>query len=234
MSLRSNSTVGNDAVVTADAVVNEKDADIPAVVGDPFGESDILVAIQERLLDVPGIVPTAQAMSLFGEHAAGWMGMAAVGAVVDKQNRIGWVKLGVSAFTSHAASVVIKRIVRRRRPHDPRIRIGVSTPSKLSFPSSHSTSTTAAMVSLMQLGAGPAPLVGIPAIMLSRLVLGVHYPTDVATGAALGTTTSVVVDKVVDAIVAKRAHNNSDINTVDLAEPIPADAPAEAEERTAK
>lgn len=37
--------------------------------GDPFGESDVLVNIQHTLNDVPGVLPTARAMSYFGEHA---------------------------------------------------------------------------------------------------------------------------------------------------------------------
>ncbi len=169
------------------------------IAGDPFGESDALVAIQRQLLDQPGIIPAAKAMSFFGEHAAGWLALATLGAVADGPRRQAWVKVGASAFTSHAASVIIKRIVRRPRPHDPRIRIGVGTPSKLSFPSSHATSTTAALISLRYLARSTttknALLLGVPAIMLSRLVLGVHYPTDVATGAALGAATAVAVEK---------------------------------------
>ncbi|OFT68735.1 hypothetical protein HMPREF3130_10235 [Corynebacterium sp. HMSC14B06] len=177
--------------------------------GDPFGESDVLVTIQHTLNDVPGVLPTARAMSYFGEHALGWMGLAALGAAVDKERRIGWAKVGVSAFTSHAASVVLKRIVRRPRPHDRRIAIGVGTPSKLSFPSSHATSTTAALVGIAKLGYPAAPAVGVPAIMLSRLVLGVHYPTDVALGAALGTATALAVDKIGDRVIEpKKAQHN--------------------------
>lgn len=172
--------------------------------GDPFGESDLLVGIQGALNEVPGVIPAARAMSFFGEHALGWMGLAALGAAVDSKRRVGWAKVGVAAFTSHAASVVIKRIVRRPRPHDPRIAIGVGTPSKLSFPSSHATSTTAALVGLAALGYGAAPAVGVPAIMLSRLVLGVHYPTDVALGAALGASTAVAVDKIGDKVIRPR------------------------------
>lgn len=176
------------------------------ITGDPFGESDLLVGIQGALNEVPGVIPAARAMSFFGEHALGWMGLAALGVAVDSKRRVGWAKVGVAAFTSHAASVVIKRIVRRPRPHDPRIVIGVGTPSKLSFPSSHATSTTAALVGLAALGYGAAPAVGVPAIMLSRLVLGVHYPTDVALGAALGASTAVAVDKIGDKVIRPRVN----------------------------
>ncbi|AKK04159.1 phosphatase PAP2 family protein [Corynebacterium epidermidicanis] len=159
-------------------------------------EADILVEVQRALLGRPGVVGTARGMSLFGEHAAGWLALGAAGAVVDKPRRRKWVALVGAAFVSHAASVVIKRIVRRPRPTDPRIEIGVGTPSSLSFPSSHATSTTAALVSLSMLLGKKWPLLGVPLMMLSRMVLGVHYPTDVATGAALGAATAVAASEI--------------------------------------
>lgn len=169
------------------------------VKGDPLGESQILVKIQNALADQPSVLPLARGMSHFGEHALGWMGLAAAGAVLDKDRREDWVHVGVSAFTAHAASVVLKRIVRRPRPHHPDIVIGVGTPSKLSFPSSHATSSTAALVAVSQLTGSPAPLVGVPAMALSRLVLGVHYPTDVALGSLVGALTAGVLRPVVRA-----------------------------------
>lgn len=162
----------------------------------PKTESDILVGIQSALLNRPGVKQVARGMSLFGEHAAGWLTLGAAGAVVDKPRRRKWLALFGSAFMSHAASVVIKRIVRRPRPTDERIEIGVGTPSKLSFPSSHATSTTAALVSLSLLLGKKWPLFGVPAMMLSRMVLGVHYPTDVATGAALGAATALAANEI--------------------------------------
>ncbi|WP_048381224.1 phosphatase PAP2 family protein [Corynebacterium renale] len=158
-------------------------------------EVKTLLALQGSVGKLPGVLPAARAMSFFGEHALGWMGLGAVGAVADKQRRRGWINVAVSAFISHAASVVIKRIVRRPRPHDPRIEIGVGTPSKLSFPSSHATSTTAALVALTYVVKNPAPLAGVPVMVLSRMVLGVHYPTDTIAGAALGAATALGVEK---------------------------------------
>nr|WP_251364935.1 phosphatase PAP2 family protein [Corynebacterium diphtheriae] len=136
---------------------------------------------------------TARGLSHFGEHALGWMGMGALGALIDAPRRAQWVRLIAAAFVSHAISVVVKRIVRRKRPHDPRIKIGVGTPSKLSFPSSHATSTSAALASLARITRNPLPLLGIPVMMVSRMVLGVHYPTDVATGALVGAVTAEAI-----------------------------------------
>ena len=155
-------------------------------------EAGVLVAVQDAVADVPGVLPAARGLSHFGEHSLGWLGLAAAGTVLhrnDRDPRTGrdaWIALGAAAFTAHAASVVIKRVVRRQRPHDPRIRVGVGTPSRLSFPSSHVTSTTAALVALSRITGSKAPLAGIPVMMASRLVLGVHYPTDVCAGVAIG------------------------------------------------
>ena len=167
------------------------------ITGDPWGESDLLVDIQQRIANRPGVLPVARTMSLFGEHAIGWMALAAAGYVMDKPRKQQWLATGVGAFSAHAASVIIKRVVRRPRPHDPRITIGVGTPSKLSFPSSHATSSTAALVGTAQTIGSPLPLVGVPAMALSRLVLGVHYPTDVALGSVIGAATTAATRKVV-------------------------------------
>nr|VDG61781.1 PAP2 family protein [Streptococcus thermophilus] len=150
-------------------------------------EVSVLRGLQSALYDAPCTLPVARGLSHFGEHALGWMGVSAAGAALDEKKRRQWIALGVGAFTAHAASVVLKRIVRRRRPHDPRVKTGVDTPSKLSFPSSHATSTSAAMVHLADITGSKLPYAGIPVMMASRMVLGVHYPTDTLVGALLGT-----------------------------------------------
>lgn len=182
------------------------------ITGDPLGESRALVAIQRGLADKPGVLAGARTLSHFGEHALGWMGTAAVGYTVaylqgkteDSPERIGWITVGASAFTAHAASVVVKRIVRRPRPHHPDIRIGVGTPSKLSFPSSHATSSTAALVAMADMWGNALPLVGVPTMAASRLVLGVHYPTDVALGSLIGATTAKAMRGTVGRVVRGR------------------------------
>ena len=159
---------------------------MPETTATPRGEDAVLVAVQSALAGRPGVLAGARALSHFGEHSLGWLGLSAVGAVAQPAKRRSWLAVGAAAFLAHAAAVLIKRIVRRQRPHHPDVAVNVGTPSRLSFPSAHATSTTAAAVLLAQTTGLPAPAVLVPPMALSRLVLGVHYPTDVLTGVVVG------------------------------------------------
>lgn len=155
-----------------------------------------LVAVQAALADRPGVLTGARALSYFGEHSLGWLAVAGLGAALQPAKRRDWLLCGVGAFSAHAAAVVIKRVVRRPRPHDPAIEVNVGTPSKLSFPSAHATSTTAAALLLARVTGLPLPWVLVPPMALSRLVLGVHYPSDVLAGVAVGAVVAKTVENV--------------------------------------
>jgi membrane-associated phospholipid phosphatase len=165
----------------------------------PRGEDAVLVAVQQGIAYRPGVLSGARALSHFGEHSAGWVGVSLVGALVRPRRRRAWLRAGAGAFLAHACAVVIKRIVKRQRPSHPAIAVNVGTPSRLSFPSAHATSTTAASILLARVTGLPLPWVLVPPMALSRLVLGVHYPTDVLAGVAVG----AIVAKAVGAIGVK-------------------------------
>ncbi|GAA4542776.1 phosphatase PAP2 family protein [Amycolatopsis samaneae] len=153
--------------------------------GTPTGEVAVLAKAQSFLKsDIS--VKAARGLSHFGEHSAGWFAIGLIGAAVDKKRRKDWLVAAGGVVGAHAASIAVKRVVRRPRPDDPSVEVLVGTPSKLSFPSSHATSTTAAAVLYSGLtGRNLVPAL-VPPMLASRLVLGVHYPTDVLAGAALG------------------------------------------------
>lgn len=145
-----------------------------------------LLSGMQRGLNRPGVVRAARGLSHFGEHSAGWFAAGLIGAAVDRPRRREWVTAAVGVVGAHAASIVVKRVVRRPRPDDPSVEVLVGTPSRLSFPSSHATSTAAAAVVYSGLTGRRLEPVLVPPMLASRLVLGVHYPSDVLAGAALG------------------------------------------------
>src|ERR1700760_853454 len=171
-------------------------ADITAESASPSGEVAALVAVQSALAGRPRALAIARAMSYFGEHSPGWLGVSASGGAVHPATRRSWVLVGAGAFAAHAAAVVIKRIVRRPRPHHPAVAVNVGTPSSLSFPSAHATSTTAAAVLLARVTGLPLPVMLVPPMALSRVLLGVHYPSDVATGVAVGAAVAALAAEV--------------------------------------
>jgi membrane-associated phospholipid phosphatase len=157
-------------------------------------ETKLLSAVQSQL-SRPPLVSAARGMSLFGEHAAGWLALGLLGASVDKNRRSDWLHATAGVAVAHGASIGIKRVIRRPRPDDPAVAVLVGTPSRLSFPSSHASSTTAAAVLYGRLLGRRLSPVLVPPMLLSRLVLGVHFPSDVLAGAALGAMSAGVVGR---------------------------------------
>lgn len=153
-------------------------------------EVQVLAAVQ-RAAGGSRVVRAARAMSLFGEHAAGWLAIGAIGALADGTRRREWLAATAGVALAHGASIGVKRVVRRPRPDDPRVKVLVGTPSRLSFPSAHATSTTAAAVLFGTLIHKPLVPLLVPPMALSRLVLGVHYPSDVVAGSVLGAAVAV-------------------------------------------
>jgi membrane-associated phospholipid phosphatase len=164
------------------------------------GEEAALVALQSALADRPGVLAGARGLSHFGEHSIGWVAVSALGALLQPRRRGAWLAAGVGAFVAHAAAVVLKRVVKRERPHHPAVAVNVGTPSRLSFPSAHATSTTAASMLLARTTGLPLPGLLVPPMALSRLVLGVHYPSDVLIGMVVGAVVAKTVGAVADRV----------------------------------
>ena len=140
----------------------------------------------------PRVAGAARALSWAGEHGALWLAAGLAGAAVDGARRGAWLRGTALTAGAHLVSMGVKRIVRRPRPAH--IEPLVRTAGRHSFPSSHATSAAAAAVAYIGLGYTTAFDAAVPplaaAMCLSRLVVGVHYPSDVAAGAALGALTA--------------------------------------------
>ncbi|KOX24754.1 phospholipid phosphatase [Saccharothrix sp. NRRL B-16348] len=160
-------------------------------------EITVLSRVQ-RALGHRLVVASARGLSWFGEHSAGWLAVGLAGAAVDRARRRDWLVATAGVAGSHAVAIVVKRVVRRQRPDDESVAVLAGTPSRLSFPSAHAVSTAAAAVLFSRLTGRRLEPVLVPPMLLSRLVLGVHYPTDVAAGAALGAVLGGLVRRQLD------------------------------------
>jgi undecaprenyl-diphosphatase len=132
-------------------------------------------------------VAAIRRFSSLGEHGMLWLGLGAAGTILDRRRREDWRRATITVGASYLCSTGVKLAIGRRRPVVEDLPQLMATPTGLSFPSSHSTSSFAAARAYGRLL--PSPLlygVAVP-MALSRLYLGVHYPSDVLAGAALGT-----------------------------------------------
>jgi membrane-associated phospholipid phosphatase len=139
------------------------------------------------LAHAPERVRWVRRYSRLGEHGAIWLAIGLLGSAADERRRGRWMRATACVGSAYLLSTSIKLAIGRRRPLIEDLPHLMATPTGLSFPSSHSTSSFAAARAF-----GPLlpswPLLGAAAAMaFSRLYLGVHYPSDVAAGAALGT-----------------------------------------------
>ncbi|WP_265867632.1 phosphatase PAP2 family protein [Streptomyces sp. SKN60] len=139
-----------------------------------------------------GVGGAARGLSFAGEHGAVWLAAGLLGAAVDRPRRAGWLRGTALVGGAHLVSMGVKRAVRRARPPAGEFAPLVRTAGRHSFPSSHASSAAAAAVAFATLHP-PVRHVVVPAaaaMCVSRLVVGVHYPTDVAAGALLGAATA--------------------------------------------
>lgn len=140
-----------------------------------------------------------------GEHGAFWLATGAAGMAIDRDRREQWV-VGLAAVgTAYLANSAIKQFARRPRPQLRDLPPLIPTPTQLSFPSSHSASSFAAATAYAGLLPRGPLLATASAMALSRVHLGVHYPTDIAVGAALGCVVGGAVRDVGDRVIARRA-----------------------------
>lgn len=168
--------------------------------------------LDERLLRIArtrGHTPRAERavarFSRVGEHGAVWLAIGALGGALDRERRAEWARATATVASVFALNTAIKLVVRRRRPQLPGLPALTGTPTTLSFPSAHASTSFAGARLYTQLRLPAVPLYSLAAALsLSRLYLGVHYPSDVLAGAGLGT---LVGTKCADAAPIQPQHH---------------------------
>jgi membrane-associated phospholipid phosphatase len=140
----------------------------------------------------PGAERAVRRFSLLGEHAAVWLALGAGGMALDPARRDRWRRGVAVVGGAYVLNTALKIVVRRRRPQVSDLPPLAGTPTALSFPSAHATSSFAGARTYSELlPAGPLYALAA-ALALSRLYLGVHWPSDSAAGAGLGLAVATV------------------------------------------
>lgn len=145
----------------------------------------------------PRIDNAVAAYSKLGEHAACWLVLGAAGSIFDRSSarRTRWRRGAAVVAGSYVLNQAVKFTVRRHRPELPGLPALTPTVTQLSFPSAHATTSFAAAHAYCGLVPGAALYAVAVLLALSRPFLGVHYPSDVLAGAALGTAASVAATR---------------------------------------
>jgi len=137
----------------------------------------------------PAVEKTAHLISKSGENGYLWFGLGLAGAAFDGGRRKQWLLASMIGPLAIGFNFLIKLVAKRPRPQLEGLPPLGGAPSSLSFPSAHATASFAAATAMSRLAPElKLAFFGAAAVMaVTRPYLGMHYPSDIAAGAVLGT-----------------------------------------------
>lgn len=130
-----------------------------------------------------------------------FVGLLAVIFLIVWRNRTAGARAAVAATAGTALALALGRLiselVQRPRPFvdHPALHVYGSRAADFSFPSDHATAAfaIATAIVLRSRGWGAVALLMAAVLSVGRVIIGVHYPTDVIAGAALGSAAALAL-----------------------------------------
>ena len=162
-------------------------------------DQNILSWIQEYMRnDV--LSPIFIFITNLGNVAFIWIFLSLVLLMFKKTRMVGLLSLIALLLSGLVNNLILKNLVARIRPYEviPGLQTLIGIQKDYSFPSGHTGSSFASAITMYF---GLPKKMGIPAVILatliglSRLYVGVHYPTDVFFGALIGVGIAVLLNK---------------------------------------
>ena len=155
-------------------------------------DGNILLFIQENIRN-PVLTPIMKAITHIGDHGLFWILLTVALLIFPKTRKAGLCSFLALACSYLLNNLFLKNVVGRIRPYEVinELELMVGMAKDASFPSGHAASSFASAVAIYRSGQIPkkygivlfvlAALIG-----LSRLYVGIHYPTDVLMGTVSG------------------------------------------------
>lgn len=172
-------------------------------------EANIIYWIQNHLR-ANFLTPLMQLITALGNGGAFWIVLTVLLLLFKNTRKAGICCALALLLDLLVVNIAIKPLVARIRPYQVLEKITVLTnlPGDYSFPSGHSAASFAAAWALWRTWGGKrgaGALILAACIALSRLYVGVHYPTDVLFGAAIGLAVAEVAVRILRALSQRRA-----------------------------
>ena len=153
-------------------------------------DGNILLYIQEFIRQ-DFMTPFWKFITSLGDGGWFWIALSVILMIPKKTRPIGFAALLAVGIGALITNVALKNIIARTRPYEvvDGLRLIIDRQSDFSFPSGHSCASFAA--AMVYYKSAPKKW-GISAVVLasliafSRLYVGVHYPSDVLAGIAVG------------------------------------------------
>lgn len=163
---------------------------------------DARLSARLRLAGQPGPLRTASILLAHSGDSWFWgLGLGLLAWLGDSFWRSWAVTALISIVALAALVLLVKFTIRRRRPEGEWGRL-YRTTDPHSFPSGHAA--RAFLLAILALGLGPSWLAFLlsawaPLVALARVVMGVHYISDVLAGSLMGLTAGLIVLQIIGA-----------------------------------
>lgn len=153
-------------------------------------EAEILLWIQENIRQ-EWLTPVVKCITYLGNAGVVWIALALLFLLWRPYRKAGAAAVAAMLFSFLFNNLLLKNLVSRTRPYEviDGLTLLVAPATDFSFPSGHSATSFAAAVAFAKLlgwRKGIWFLALALCISLSRLYVGIHYPTDVLFGIASG------------------------------------------------
>ena len=175
-------------------------------------DDNILLFFQEAIRN-PVLTPILRVITTLGNGGAIWIVLTIFMLLLPKTRKVGFMTTLSLIGTLLVNNLFLKNVVNRTRPYEviEGLTYLVRAPVDSSFPSGHSACSFAVaciMFRRMTKKYGVPAMILAILIALSRLYVGVHYPSDVLFGTISGIAISYGAEALAEWIIVRRELHN--------------------------